>query len=58
MITRAEKMLGQVLLDDNHEVYVDALRADLTEMLCALAHHRQRGSDLIWAAYDVDIGGG
>jgi|tagenome__1003787_1003787.scaffolds.fasta_scaffold20797874_2 hypothetical protein len=58
VITRAEKMLGQVLLDDDHEVYVDALRADLTEMLCALAHHRQRGADLIFAAYDVDIGGG
>jgi hypothetical protein len=58
VITRAEKMLGQVLLDDNHEVYVDTLRADLTEMLCALAHHRQRGADLIFAAYDVDIGGG
>jgi hypothetical protein len=58
VITRAEKMLGQVLLDDDHEVYVDTLRADLTEMLCALAHHRQRGADLIFAAYDVDIGGG
>ena len=58
VINRAEKMLGQVLLDDDHEVYVDALRADLTEMLCALAHHRQRGADLIFAAYDVDIGGG
>jgi hypothetical protein len=58
VITRAEKMLDQVLLDDDHDVYVDALRADLTEMLCALAHHRQRGADLIFAAYDVDIGGG
>ena len=34
------------------------LRADLTEMLCALAHHRQRAADLIYGAYDVDIGGG
>jgi hypothetical protein len=58
VINRAEKALDQVLLDDDHEQYVDALRADLTEMLCALAHHRQRGADLIFAAYDVDIGGG
>ena len=58
VINRAEKALGQVLLDDNHEVFVDTMRADLTEMLCALAHHRQRGADLIFAAYDVDIGGG
>jgi hypothetical protein len=58
VITRSEKTLQQVLLDDDHQVYVDTLRADLTEMLCALAHHRQRGADLIFEAYDVDIGGG
>lgn len=58
VITRAEKTLDQVLLDDNHDVWVDGLRADLTTMLCSLAHHRQRGADLIFAAYDVDIGGG
>jgi len=58
VINRSEKSLGQVLLDDDHDRFVDALRADLTEMLCALAHHRQRGADLIFAAYDVDIGGG
>jgi len=58
VITRSEKALGQVLLDDDHDRFVDTLRADLTEMLCALAHHRQRGADLIFAAYDVDIGGG
>jgi hypothetical protein len=58
VITRAEKWLDQVLLDDDHDVWVDGLRADLTSMLCALSYHRQRGSDLIFAAYDVDIGGG
>jgi hypothetical protein len=58
VINRAEKALDQVLLEDAHDVFVDTLRADLTEMLCALAHHRQRGADLIYAAYDVDIGGG
>ncbi len=58
VITRAEKMLDHVLLDDDQEQFIDTLRADLTSMLCALAHHRQRGADLIFAAYDVDIGGG
>ena len=58
VITRAEKTLDQVLLEANHDQFVEGLRADLTEMLCALAHHRQRGADLIFAAYDVDIGGG
>jgi hypothetical protein len=58
VITRSEKSLEQVFLDDHHDVWVDTLRADLTTMLCSLAHHRQRGADLIFAAYDVDIGGG
>jgi hypothetical protein len=58
VINRAEKSLEQVLLDDDHDVFVDTLRGDLTEMLCALAHHRQRGADLIFSAYAVDIGGG
>jgi len=58
VINRAEKSLDQVLLDDDHDVFVDTLRAELTEMLCALAHHRQRGADLIFSAYAVDIGGG
>ena len=35
VITRAEKWLDQVLLDDDHDVWVDGLRADLTSMLCA-----------------------
>ena len=59
VIDRAEKWLEQVLLDDDDDVvWVDELRADLTAMLAALARHRQRGADLIFAAYAVDIGGG
>jgi len=58
VITRAERALRQVLLESDHEQFVDTMRADLTEMLCSLAHHRQRGADLIFSAYDVDIGGG
>jgi hypothetical protein len=37
---------------------VEALRTDLTNVLVALARHRQRGADLVYEAYDVDIGGG
>jgi hypothetical protein len=58
IINRAEVMLDQVLLDDEHDRWLDSLRADLTTMLCSLAQHRQRGADLIFAAYAVDIGGG
>ena len=58
VINRAEKTLDHVLLENDHDQFVEVLRAELTEMLCALLHHRQRGADLIFAAYDVDIGGG
>ena len=34
------------------------MRAELTALLVALARHRQRGADLVYEAYAVDIGGG
>lgn len=36
---------------------LSAHRDDLTALLSRLVKHRQRGSDLIYEAYDVDIGG-
>jgi hypothetical protein len=38
--------------------WAESLRSDLTALLVALARHRQRGADLVYEAYDVDIGGG
>lgn len=29
----------------------------ILELVVALSRHRQRGSDFVWEAYDVDIGG-
>jgi hypothetical protein len=37
---------------------VDALREDGTRLLAHLVRHRQRGADLIYEAYETDIGGG
>ncbi|MCU1426828.1 MAG: hypothetical protein JWL83_828 [Actinomycetia bacterium] len=37
--------------------WVDALRDRLLVLLGTLARHRQRGADLVYEAYDVDIGG-
>lgn len=39
-------------------VDADGLRERLTAVLCMLARHRQRGADLVYEAFDVDIGGG
>lgn len=36
---------------------IDALRDQLLELMRLLSRHRQRGADLVWDAYNVDIGG-
>ncbi|MFP5336305.1 MAG: hypothetical protein ACLGIV_13435 [Actinomycetes bacterium] len=42
--------------EDAENVVVE-LRSLGTSVLAELARHRQRGSDLVWEAYAVDIGG-
>jgi hypothetical protein len=44
--------------DDGYAEWCDQIRTELTALLVALARHRQRGADLVYQAYDVDIGGG
>ena len=58
VIDRAELALRDLPPEDEQDEFVDHLRAQLTEMLYALARHRQRGADLVYEAYDVDLGGG
>lgn len=36
---------------------VAALRAGATDVITAVMRHRQRGADLVWEAYAVDLGG-
>jgi hypothetical protein len=36
----------------------DEIRESLLEIFVALSRHRRHGSDFVWEAYDVDIGGG
>jgi hypothetical protein len=35
----------------------DNARNDLQRMIGAVVRHRQKGADLVWEAYNVDIGG-
>ena len=58
MIVRGEQHLGDPPADPEYVAWADDLRVELTALLAALARHRQRGADLIYEAYDVDIGGG
>jgi hypothetical protein len=58
-ITGAEqRLLAPPADEDAYEHWVDEMRTDLTALLVALAKHRQRGADLVYEAYAVDIGGG
>lgn len=36
---------------------VDRVRELGTSLLASMSHHRQRGADLVYEAYEVDIGG-
>ncbi|MGH1491483.1 MAG: hypothetical protein ACRBK7_19140 [Acidimicrobiales bacterium] len=36
----------------------EAIRVSVLELLAGVARHRQRGADLVYEGYDVDLGGG
>ncbi len=42
---------------DADKAELDALREQALELLAAVVRHRQRGADLIYDAYNVDVGG-
>ncbi len=44
--------------DSTYVAWAEDVRVDLTALLAALARHRQRGADLVYEAYAVDLGGG
>ncbi len=43
---------------DDEEAWVEQVREDVLELLRVLSRHRQRGADLLYEAYDVDLGPG
>ena len=53
---QVEHLLGQVTAPDHIED-VDRVRDLGTALLGRLVRHRQRGSDLVYEAYEFDIGG-
>lgn len=44
-------------LDTAGEVSLEEVRERLTTVLAGLSRHRQRGADLLYEAYQVDLGG-
>jgi len=57
-ITAEEARLASPPDDDSYTAFAESLRVELTALLAALARHRQRGADLVFEAYAVDLGGG
>jgi hypothetical protein len=56
----ASDILGQLLTrveEAKTQEDVDAIRELGTELLSRLTRHRQRGADLIYEAYEYDLGG-
>lgn len=51
-------VLGRLEAADalNEDVVVD-IRGNVVELLVGLYRHRAQGSDFVWEAYDLDIGG-
>lgn len=51
------RRIEQLILDVRADADVADIRANVLETLTAIARHRQRGSDLVYEGYNVDIGG-
>ena len=51
------RRVDQAILDVRGDADVIDLRAEVLDTLSAIARHRQRGSDLVYEGYHIDIGG-
>lgn len=50
-------LLAVQRIAEQTEVHPDELRHRAGHLLRKLARHRRRGSDLLWEAYQTDLGG-
>lgn len=55
LLATTDELLAQVA--DGATVDPAAVREPVKDLLRRLGHHRQRGADLIFEAYEVDVGG-
>ena len=58
IVAGKERLLTPPEADDGYVAWAEELRVEMTALLAALARHRQRGADLVYEAYAVDLGGG
>lgn len=57
VLSAATASLDAAAAASDPEACVAAARARVTALLGALVRHRQRGADVVWEAYSIDIGG-
>ena len=57
--TYAEAIRGYLAVLEHGGTIADlpAFREEVTTLMGQLVRHRQKGADLVWEAYDVDLGG-
>jgi hypothetical protein len=58
IVAGQERLAAPPAEDDGYVAWAEEMRVELTALLAALARHRQRGADLVYEAYAVDLGGG
>ena len=52
------RMVDETIIVFNESDDTEAIRGSILETLFAIVRHRQRGADLVFDGYNVDIGGG
>jgi hypothetical protein len=58
ILAQIDDMLERLDAFDTQDVWPpDVARDDINRLLGRIVRHRQRGADLVWEAYNVDIGG-
>jgi hypothetical protein len=58
VLAEIDEMLERLDELDTQDVWPpDVARDDINKLLGRIVRHRQRGADLVWEAYNVDIGG-
>jgi hypothetical protein len=58
ILAKADETLRKLEALDTQDVWPpEVARDDVNKLLGRIVRHRQRGADLVWEAYNVDIGG-
>ena len=58
ILAQIDVTLGRLEALDTQDIWPpDVARDDINRLLGRIVRHRQRGADLVWEAYNVDIGG-